>query len=109
MSAATERMNVAGIDDDERVAHAGNRNILCLYGWDRSLHNPRLPRGLGCIDVPTLVLWDAGDGTVSATCGRAHAGQMPGAEYQIVEAVDRQPDIEQPDATARAVNDFLSG
>jgi pimeloyl-ACP methyl ester carboxylesterase len=97
------------MEDDELVVHARNRDALCLYAWHPYLHNPQLPRWLGRIDVPTLVLWGESDGIVLPAYGRAYAGLIPGAQFETIEAAAHHPDIEQPDATAQAVARCLSG
>ena len=45
------------MSDDAIVVHARNRDALSLYGWQPFMYNPKLPRWLCRIAVPTLVLW----------------------------------------------------
>ena len=68
--------------DDALVAHARNRDALCLYAWHPYMYNPQLRRWLGRISVPTLVLWGASDGIVTPTYGRAYSADIPGARGQ---------------------------
>jgi pimeloyl-ACP methyl ester carboxylesterase len=97
------------MEDDELVVYARNRDALCLYGWHPYLHNPQLPRWLGRIAVPTLVLWGESDGIVSPEYGRAYARLIPGARFELISAAGHHPDIEQPDAVADRIAAFLAG
>jgi pimeloyl-ACP methyl ester carboxylesterase len=95
------------MEDAELVIHARNRDALCLYGWEPYLYNPQLPRWLGRIAVPTLVLWGASDRIVSPDYGRAYAELIPGAQFQRIEAAGHHPEVEQPDAVVAAIARFL--
>ena len=96
------------MEDEDIVVHARNRDALCLYGWHPYLYNPHLPRWLGRITVPTLVLWGESDGIVSPEYGRAYAGLIPGARFETIPAAGHQPEIEQPDATAAKIAAFIA-
>jgi pimeloyl-ACP methyl ester carboxylesterase len=96
------------MSDEALVIHARNREALCLYAWHPYMYNPQLPRWLGRIDVPTLLLWGAGDRVVSPDYGRAYAGMIPGAAFQLIEGAGHHPEIEQPDLVADRIADFLS-
>jgi pimeloyl-ACP methyl ester carboxylesterase len=96
------------MEDDELIVYARNRDALCLYGWQPYLHNPQLPRWLGRIDVPTLVLWGASDGIVSPGYGRTYAGLIPGAKFEVILSAGHHPEIEQPDTVADAIARFLA-
>jgi len=95
------------LSNETLVAHARNREALCVYAWDPYLHNPRLARWLGRITVPTLVLWGASDGIVSPAYGRAFSARIPGARFELIEAAGHHPEIEQPGAFVERVMAFL--
>ena len=95
------------MSDEALVAYARNRDTLCLYAWHPYLYNPSLARWLPTIDVPTLVLWGASDGIVTPAYGRAYAGLIPGARFDVVEAAGHHPEIEQPDRFVERVLAFL--
>jgi pimeloyl-ACP methyl ester carboxylesterase len=95
------------MSDEEIVRYARNRDALCLYGWQPYMHNPPLKRWLGRIRVPTLVLWGAEDGIVAPAYGRAYAGLIPGARFQVIEGAGHHPEIEQPEAFVDHVAGFL--
>lgn len=93
--------------DEELVVHARNWESLCLYAWDPLLYNPQLKRWLGRIKVPTLVLWGESDGIVSPEYGRAYAGLIPGARFQLIQGAGHHPELEQPERFVERVVGFL--
>ena len=95
------------MSDEALVAHARNRDALCLYAWHPYMHNPQLKRWLPRIGVPTLVLWGASDGIVKPAYGRAYGALIPGARFELIEAAGHHPEIEQPSAFVAPVVAFL--
>jgi pimeloyl-ACP methyl ester carboxylesterase len=95
------------MSDDAIVVHARNRDALCLYGWQPFMYNPKLPRWLCRIAVPTLVLWGASDGVVTPAYGRAYCGLIPGAHFEMIEGAGHHPEVEQPEAFAARVAGFI--
>ena len=100
-------MDYDAMSDDALVAHARNRDALCLYAWHPYMHNPQLKRWLPRITVPTLVLWGGSDGVVTPDYGRAYSALIPGARFEVVEAAGHHPEIEQAGAFAERVVAFL--
>jgi pimeloyl-ACP methyl ester carboxylesterase len=96
------------MSDDELVIHARNREALCLYAWHPCLYNPQLKGWLGRIRVPTLVLWGASDRIVTPDYGRAYAGLIPGARFEVIEEAGHHPELEQPERFAALVSAFLA-
>jgi pimeloyl-ACP methyl ester carboxylesterase len=97
------------MDDAEIIRCARDWEALCLYAWHPYMYNPQLPRWLGRISVPTLVLWGAGDQIVSPDYGRAFAGLIPGARFETIEHCGHHPEIERPDELAALIGAFLKG
>ena len=95
------------MEDKALVAHARNRDALCLYAWQPYMYNPQLTRWLKRISVPTLVLWGASDGVVAPSYGRAYAALIPGARFELIEAAGHHPEVEDPIATAERLMAFL--
>jgi pimeloyl-ACP methyl ester carboxylesterase len=93
--------------DEDMVALARNWDSLCLYAWRPHLYNPQLKGWLRRIAVPTLVLWGASDSIVTPEYGRAYAGLIPGARFELVERAGHHPELEQPRAFADAIVRFL--
>jgi pimeloyl-ACP methyl ester carboxylesterase len=93
--------------DAELTIVARDWDSLALYGWQPYMFNPRLAYWLRRIAIPTLVLWGESDGIVPPTYGRAYAKLIPGARFTTIPEAGHHPEIEQPDAFARALRDFL--
>ena len=92
----------------QRQIMQANRVALGLYTWEPYMHNPKLPRWLHRIDVPTLVLWGESDGLVTPDYGRAYAGMIPSAEFAVIPEAGHAPQVEQPDDFVKKVLSFAS-
>ena len=95
------------MSDEELVVHARNWESLCLYAWHPLLYNPQLKHWLGRIKVPTLVLWGDCDGVVKPDYGRAYAGLIPGARFELIDSAGHHPELEQPERFVERVAAFL--
>ena len=95
------------MSDEELVVHARNWEALCLYAWHPFMYNPQLKHWLGRIRIPTLVLWGASDRVVTPDYGRAYAGLIPGARFDLIEGAGHHPEVEQPERFAERVAAFL--
>ena len=95
-------------DSDVRVA-ARNREATARYAWSPYMHNPKLQSRLHRIKVPTLFLWGDSDRILSEQYGRAFAGLIPAARFEIVASAGHFPHLEQPDEFARRVHAFMEG
>ena len=95
------------MSDDEMVMLARNWDSLCLYAWRPHLYNPQLKYWLHRINVPTLVLWGASDRIVTPDYGRAYAGLIPGARFDVIGGAGHHPELEQPAAFVDRVAGFL--
>lgn len=95
------------MSDEALTRHARDWDALSLYGWEPYMYNPRLKRWLGRIAVPTLVLWGASDGLVTPDYGRRYAALIPGARFAIVDGAGHHPELEQPEALASRMLEFL--
>lgn len=96
------------LSDEELVIHARNWEALCLYAWRPYMYNPQLKQWLGRIRVPTLMLWGASDRVVTPEYGRAYAGLIPGARFQVIPEAGHHPELEQPERFAERVLAFLT-
>jgi len=95
------------MSDEALVVYARNREAICLYAWHPYMYNPQLPRWLGRIKVPTLVLWGESDRVVTPDYGRAYARLIPGSRLELIEAAGHHPEIEQPEVFVARVSRFL--
>jgi pimeloyl-ACP methyl ester carboxylesterase len=97
----------AAMSDADMVTLARNWDALCLYAWTPHMFNPQLKHWLRRIAVPTQVLWGASDGIVTPDYGRRYAALIPGAEFSVIDDAGHHPELEQPQAFADRVADFL--
>jgi pimeloyl-ACP methyl ester carboxylesterase len=81
---------------------------LCLYAWDPYMYNPQLPRWLGRITAPTLLVWGVSDRVVTPDYGRTYSRLIPGSRFAVIEAAGHHPEIEQPEAFVEQVAAFLA-
>ena len=95
------------MSDEALVTYARNREALCLYAWHPYMYNPQLPRWLGRIAVPTLLLWGESDGVVTPDYGRAYSRLIPGSRFELIERAGHHPETEQPEAFVERVSRFL--
>jgi pimeloyl-ACP methyl ester carboxylesterase len=95
------------MSDEALVTYAHNREALCLYAWHPYMYNPQLPRWLGRIKAPTLLLWGESDGVVTPDYGRAYSRLIPGSRFELIERAGHHPEVEQPEAFAERVSRFL--
>ena len=95
------------LSDQELSAIAQNREGFVFYGWKPYMHTPGLRKWLPRIDLPTLVLWGAQDGVVTTEYGQNYANAIPGARFEVIENAGHYPDIEQPEALAKKILDFV--
>jgi pimeloyl-ACP methyl ester carboxylesterase len=95
------------MSDEALVTYARNREALCLYAWHPYMYNPQLPRWLGRINAPTLLIWGESDGVVTPDYGRAFCRLIPGSRFELVEAAGHHPEIEQPELFVERVSRFL--
>jgi len=87
-------------------AMAGNRATLTLYAG-ASMNDPSLSRRLQGVTKPTLILWGDADRIANADYGRAFAGAIPGARFQLLEKTGHLPQIETPDQLLDAIRAFV--
>jgi pimeloyl-ACP methyl ester carboxylesterase len=83
------------------------RVTVAKLAWDPYFHNPKLPRRLGRIRVPTLILWGRHDRLIPSAVGQAYEKAIPGSELRFIEEAGHVPLREAPESCARAVTAFL--
>jgi pimeloyl-ACP methyl ester carboxylesterase len=97
----------SAMPDEALTVYARNREALCLYAWHPYMYNPQLPRWLGRIKVPTLLLWGESDRVVTPDYGRAYSRLIPGSRFELIERAGHHPEIEQPEVFVERVSRFL--
>jgi pimeloyl-ACP methyl ester carboxylesterase len=98
-----------GASEDEVTMLLENRRAAALFGWKPFMHHEKLRGRLARIDRPTLVVWGASDGIVSAAYGRAYAASIPGARFELIGEAGHYPYLERPAEFLDVVEPFLVG
>jgi pimeloyl-ACP methyl ester carboxylesterase len=104
---AKNPVDLASIPDDELLIVARNSETLALLTWEPYMHNPKLNHRLHRVNVPTLFMRGAGDGIVSAEYLQRYAALVPKAATETIAAAGHLPQVEQRDATAARILQFL--
>jgi len=95
------------LPDEELVLIARSREATGRYAWSPYMHNPKLKSRLHRIRIPTLLLWGEADRIVKPEYGRAFAAEIPGAQFALIENAGHFPQLEQPNAVAHRIVDFV--
>lgn len=98
--------DMSKLTDEQLTLVAANRMALGVYTWDPYMHNPKLPKRLHRIMVPTHFIWGASDGLVTVDYGRKFCGLIKGATMTVIDKAGHSPQSEQPDAFVEAVLGF---
>ena len=80
--------------------------ITAKLGWQPRLHDPLLGKWLHRIDVPTLILWGAGDKILPPAYGAAWQKAIPNATLSTLGGAGHVPRVEKPAETAAAIANF---
>jgi pimeloyl-ACP methyl ester carboxylesterase len=92
---------------EELALRQANMSTMRLLAGEPYMHDPSLFGRLGEITLPALVLWGESDRIVTPDYGRAMAAAIPNSRFEIVRKAGHLPQLEQPEATFRAIDDFL--
>ena len=84
-----------------------NREMTARLTWKPYMYDPTLERFLPRVTNPTLIVWGRQDRIVPVVCGEQYRRALPNASLTVLERCGHLPPIEQPDAFARLVVDFL--
>jgi pimeloyl-ACP methyl ester carboxylesterase len=101
--------DLAKISDEELSAMFRSRETLALLVWEPWMHNPKLKHRLHRARMPALFVRGESDGLVSADYLQAYARLLPNARTIAIPAAGHAPQLEQPQALAKAVLEFLDG
>jgi 2-hydroxy-6-oxonona-2,4-dienedioate hydrolase len=66
-----------------------------------------LPHLLGAVRAPSLVVWGDDDRVVPQSAAARYVEALPNAKLEIVKASGHCVDMEQPDALAKLIVDFI--
>jgi pimeloyl-ACP methyl ester carboxylesterase len=92
---------------DELAAIFRARETLALLVWEPWMHNTKLKRRLHRVDAPALFARGDSDGLVSANYLDGYAKLLPNARTITISGAGHLPHLEQPQALAAAIGEFL--
>ena len=96
------------LPEEELILMARSREATGRYAWSPYMHDPKLKARLHRIHVPALVLWGEADRIVTPDYGRAFTAAIAGSRFAMIENAGHFPHLEQPNAVARAIVDFIA-
>jgi pimeloyl-ACP methyl ester carboxylesterase len=99
--------NPKSLPESELVLMARSRESTGRYAWNPYMHDPKLKQRLHRIRIPTLVLWGEADRVVKPDYGKAFAAAIPGARFTTINGAGHFPHLEQPDAFAARILEFI--
>lgn len=86
----------------------GNMATMKVLAGKPYMHDPKLLRRLGEIDIPTLLLWGESDRMVTPQYGAAYAAAFGNGRLEIIPGAGHLPQLERPDDTFAAIDGFAN-
>lgn len=83
------------------------REMSFRIAWKPYMYSQTLPHLLGSVRAPALVVWGDEDRVVPQSAAKRYVEALPNARLEIVKGCGHCVDMEQPDALARLVIDFI--
>ena len=83
------------------------REMSFRIAWKPYMYNQTLPHLLGAVHAPALVIWGDDDRVVPQSAATRYVEALPKAKLEVVKASGHCVDMEQPDALARLIVDFI--
>ncbi len=105
---APPALDAKTMSEDEIYVAFRNRESTARFAWSPYMYDRKLIHRLHRIDVPTLVLWGASDRVAAPDYGRAYAGAIPGARFELLEGAGHFPHLDQPEAFSRSIEAFAA-
>jgi pimeloyl-ACP methyl ester carboxylesterase len=99
------RVDPTTIPDAQKTIMAANAAALAVYAGSPAMADPSLLGRLGGISIPTLVLWGESDRIVGPAYGRAYAGAIHRARFEVLPATGHMPQMETPDLVLQTIWD----
>jgi pimeloyl-ACP methyl ester carboxylesterase len=101
-------LDFPAMKEAEVTRFARNRESFLLFGWSHALFNPKLASRLHRIAQASLVVWGDDDKVVGLDYGRAYANAIPSAKFASVPYAGHYGYMEQSEAYANHVLNFLA-
>lgn len=93
---------------EEEIQAEQNREMAARLLWKPYMRSHTLPALLRGVATPTLVVWGREDAIIPVDVCQRFVRAIPGATAKVLDRCGHLPEMEQPDAFARAVLDFLA-
>jgi pimeloyl-ACP methyl ester carboxylesterase len=84
-----------------------NREMTFRIAWKPYMYSPTLPPLLEGVQTEALVVWGSDDRVVPAACGEQYARALPRSRLVVVEGAGHAVDMEQPEALAKLIVQFV--
>jgi pimeloyl-ACP methyl ester carboxylesterase len=84
------------------------REMSFRIAWKPYMYSQTLPHLLGSVRVPSLVVWGDHDKVVPQSAATVYAKALPNAKLEIVKGCGHCVDMEQPEALAKLVTNFIA-
>jgi pimeloyl-ACP methyl ester carboxylesterase len=92
-------------DEQTMLSAYQSMTVLARLVWERP-YDPKLPKRLGRIGCPTLLVWGAQDRLVPPAYGEAYRRHIPGAELKLIPDCGHLPMFEREAEFVRIIADF---
>jgi pimeloyl-ACP methyl ester carboxylesterase len=109
LSVTCDVNDVSELTDNDVASLVRNRETTTLLAWEPYFHNPQLKHRMHRIKAPALLLRGKDDGLVSAAYLENYRHLLPRAKSAEVVHAGHLAQVDQHEATAQLVNDFLAG
>jgi pimeloyl-ACP methyl ester carboxylesterase len=83
------------------------REMSFRIAWKPYMYSQTLPHLLGAVHAPALVVWGDDDRIVPQSAGKRYLEALPNARMEIVKGCGHCVDMEQPQALAKLIVDFI--
>lgn len=84
------------------------REMSFRIAWKPYMYSQTLPHLLRSVRAPALVVWGDDDKVVPQSAAKRYIEALPNAKLQIVKSCGHCVDMEQPEALAKLVTDFIA-
>ncbi|MFJ5809755.1 alpha/beta fold hydrolase [Streptomyces sp. NPDC093093] len=93
---------------DQVALQRENMTTLRVLAGDPYMHDPKLLRRLGRVEVPALLLWGESDRIATPAYGAAYAQAFVDGRLHVIPEAGHLPQLERPEATFAAIDSHLS-
>ncbi|HLM11466.1 MAG TPA: alpha/beta hydrolase [Reyranella sp.] len=83
------------------------REMSFRIAWKPYMYSQTLPHLLKTVRTPALIVWGDDDKVVPVSAGKRYLESLPDAHLEIVRSCGHAVDMEQPEALAKLVTNFI--